>query len=865
MSTFLKRHQKAVIWAIIVSFVLGAGGLISLDRAGVFDSSPTGTGQDRPKFTATVNGQAISLEALDARATQLTTQYQNFYRSAGMDPTSMFSGTSGALLRLGLTSNAVASLISDTIYGQEAKARGIRIADAAVEAEVASQYQNTLTTNNLTEDSLAAILEDQGRTIKGLKDDLRAAVSARLLVEAVDEVVGAGPAPTEAEIVAYFEQHIDRYDEGEQVQARHILVADLATAQSVKRQLDGGADFAALAGQYSTDPGSADKGGDLGWFGRGAMVQEFEDTAFSLEPGETSDPVQTRYGYHIIRVIERRQSRTPGLAEVRAQVTADLVAESKSARAREWYTNAYKAKEVVIGIPVVHAYLLGQDDPDQGLAEYERLYAEDRGQDPYLAYYIGRAYEDRATKAATDRQALEAATTPDVDDDKEIDRLRAVEKESKDKALAAYLTLVDDNLADQAAVTRILALDAKNTQAMMAMAKLLVDKGDAAGAQARYDQVIAAEPQATYALIASGDLAQKEADYRLAKQRFEQALQLTAGDLSLQFKLIDVLLALGDTAGAEAIASAIRKADPMNARLVVAEGDVAKAKLVEVSVAREALRTTPKPNAADETQLAALEQQIEALYGVAVARYETALKNAPSIDLSVKLAEVYLLGGKLTEAERELQAVLARSPYRADALEDLARVTLLRGDATKALEQFRTALARSFDLEQRTRLAEQILRLDPNDTGTQLRLARFYADAKKWSSATRVYDAVIALDPSAEDAYAGIARVLVAQTEYTMALAYLRRGVAGVKTDAAKIRLYQQIVDTDQAAVGGSRPLSSAGLDALIEIAKLDLGRGDKTDAQKRLTQVQAVDATYRAAEVADLLRQLDAASPAQP
>ncbi len=89
----------------------------------------------------------------------------------------------------------------------------------------------------------------------------------------------------------------------EQVWARHILVADEATAKTIEDQLAKGADFAALAKQYSTDTGSATKGGDLGWFGKGAMVPEFETAAFSLKVGEISQPVKSQYGYHIIQVL----------------------------------------------------------------------------------------------------------------------------------------------------------------------------------------------------------------------------------------------------------------------------------------------------------------------------------------------------------------------------------------------------------------------------------------------------------------------------------------------------------------------------------------------------------------------------------
>lgn len=102
-----------------------------------------------------------------------------------------------------------------------------------------------------------------------------------------------------------------RYEEYKpEIKASHILVKDEKTAQEVKKKLDEGAKFEDLAKEYSQDPGSAANGGDLGFFGPGKMVPEFEEAAYALEVNKISDPVKSQHGYHIIKVTEKKEKKS---------------------------------------------------------------------------------------------------------------------------------------------------------------------------------------------------------------------------------------------------------------------------------------------------------------------------------------------------------------------------------------------------------------------------------------------------------------------------------------------------------------------------------------------------------------------------
>ena len=109
---------------------------------------------------------------------------------------------------------------------------------------------------------------------------------------------------TDEELKKYYNEYKPK------VRASHILVDDEKTAKEIKAKLEKGEDFAKLAKQYSKDTGSAQNGGDLGWFGPGKMVEEFEKAAYTLNVGEISDPVKTQFGYHIIKVTDKEKKKS---------------------------------------------------------------------------------------------------------------------------------------------------------------------------------------------------------------------------------------------------------------------------------------------------------------------------------------------------------------------------------------------------------------------------------------------------------------------------------------------------------------------------------------------------------------------------
>jgi foldase protein PrsA len=245
-----------------------ATAILGFSVAGCSGSSIAGGGGD----IASVNGEKISRAEFDAK------------------------------LEAGPQAKAILNqLVQSALIDQYAKDSHLAISDADVqkkEDEIKAKYppgqfEQILKAQNLTEADVKKILREQ-------------------LI--VDKAVSANVKISDADVKSYLDKNHATLDTGEQVRARHILVADLKTAQDVEAQLKAGAKFEDLAKKYSTDPSSKDKGGELGFFGKGQMVPAFQTAAFSQPLNVVGPPVKSPFGYHIIEVEEKKPAQVASMA-----------------------------------------------------------------------------------------------------------------------------------------------------------------------------------------------------------------------------------------------------------------------------------------------------------------------------------------------------------------------------------------------------------------------------------------------------------------------------------------------------------------------------------------------------------------------
>ena len=283
-----------------------------------------------------------------------------------------------------------------------------------------------------------------------------------------------------SEIERTYNNNLEQYSTPEQVRASHILLktegkddaAVKAKAEDILKQARAGADFAELAKKYSEDEASQKNGGDLDYFGRGRMVAEFDQAAFALEPGKISDLVKTQYGYHIIKVVDKKAATTRPLADVRQQIQDQLAYERAQAQASDLAQALEKeitkpsdldrvAKEK--GLTVQESGFFARDEPILGL-----------GQSPEAA---SRAFEMKQGDVAGPLRASRGFIfetmvakqdpyVPKLDEVKERVREEVIKRKARDlsQQRAAEIVLKLKNAPDFEKAAKASGLEAKTTE-----------------------------------------------------------------------------------------------------------------------------------------------------------------------------------------------------------------------------------------------------------------------------------------------------------------------------------------------------------------------------------------------------------------
>ncbi|MFZ7104930.1 MAG: peptidylprolyl isomerase [Peptococcaceae bacterium] len=281
----IKENRLIVILMILVALGLGIFvGIIYADNSDV---------------VATVDGEKISKDDL----------YESLVSQSG--------------------GQALDMLITEKIIDLEALKKNIAISedDIAQELEKAKSYYGG-------DDAFNQALAAAGLSLDSIRGDLESNIKVRKLLEPYITI-------TDEEMQAFFEENKELFNVAEQVKASHILVNTQEEAAEIKDKLALGEDFARLAKEYSVDYTNNEQGGELGFIKRGEMVQEFEDATFALAAGEISDPVETEYGYHIIKVAEKVAAQEAVYDESKEEVKEKIFDEKMQTEYYNWLNERY--------------------------------------------------------------------------------------------------------------------------------------------------------------------------------------------------------------------------------------------------------------------------------------------------------------------------------------------------------------------------------------------------------------------------------------------------------------------------------------------------------------------------------------------
>ncbi|MFC1621521.1 peptidylprolyl isomerase [Candidatus Omnitrophota bacterium] len=291
------------------------------------------------KYAAKVNGVNVKSMTLEAAV-------NNFIENQKMMGMQTNEGD-----RDRLRIQILEELISAELLYQESKKSDL----GNLNNKVNEQFEN-IKSGFASEKEFKDVLKERGVSEKELKEDIKKGLYIKAFL---DSDVYAGVAVSEQDKQQEYEKNKDKLNIAEQVRASHILIAAKQDAsdevknsakakiEELRKRVLLGEDFAALAKANSQD-GSAQNGGDLGYFGRGAMVKPFEDAAFGLEIGQTSQVVETQFGYHILKLTDKQAARTLSYEEIKPDIERFLLNQRKGEVLQKFVTGLRNKAKIEI-------------------------------------------------------------------------------------------------------------------------------------------------------------------------------------------------------------------------------------------------------------------------------------------------------------------------------------------------------------------------------------------------------------------------------------------------------------------------------------------------------------------------------------
>jgi peptidyl-prolyl cis-trans isomerase C len=243
------------------------------------------------------------------------------------------------------------TLVEFEIAKAYADEHGITVSESEVDKEIErvkgqiAQQAQAQGMNVSSEEAFQQALEQAGVTEEQVREQIR----QQLPVQKVQARVVGDVQASQGEVERFYEENKElQFTTPEQRCARHILFNkdQREKAEEVKGQLQSGADFAELAQEFSQDPGSAERGGDLGCVGRGETVPSFEEAIFNAEEGEIVGPVESEFGYHVIEVTEVRAKSTQPLSEVEGQIRDQLSTDEQAKEFSAWVQEQREQRDV---------------------------------------------------------------------------------------------------------------------------------------------------------------------------------------------------------------------------------------------------------------------------------------------------------------------------------------------------------------------------------------------------------------------------------------------------------------------------------------------------------------------------------------